>query len=198
VVKITSATSSVHAWRFKIGLFAWSYANVLQLPEGGDFQALHCQPSTNFDRSTKLEFCTSPRLTQNPCYGLAFFHLSTVSYFTLVFVHILIAIASPITVCQTMKNVAGSPKNSMFKIFCPFSSSVDGGINKAKMLVTKSPSAILSILIVRLKDRIVNSPDNAQTTNIEYCPRKLLPRNIPNITEKKNIIVVSKALRTNA
>jgi len=26
--------------------------NVLQLPEGGDFEALHCQPSTNFDRST--------------------------------------------------------------------------------------------------------------------------------------------------
>jgi len=28
--------------------------NVWQLPEGGDFEALHCQPSTNFDRSTKL------------------------------------------------------------------------------------------------------------------------------------------------
>jgi hypothetical protein len=30
-------------------------ANVLQLPEGGDFEALHCQPSRNFDRSTKLD-----------------------------------------------------------------------------------------------------------------------------------------------
>jgi hypothetical protein len=30
-------------------------ANVLQLPEGGDFGALHCQPSTNFDRITKLD-----------------------------------------------------------------------------------------------------------------------------------------------
>ena len=29
--------------------------NGLQLPEGGDFEALHCQPSTNFDRSTKLD-----------------------------------------------------------------------------------------------------------------------------------------------
>ena len=28
--------------------------NVLQLPEGGDLEALQCQPSTNFDRSTKL------------------------------------------------------------------------------------------------------------------------------------------------
>jgi hypothetical protein len=26
--------------------------NVLQLPEGGDFSALHCQPSRNFDKST--------------------------------------------------------------------------------------------------------------------------------------------------
>jgi len=27
----------------------------LQLPEGGDLEALHCQPSTNFDRSAKLD-----------------------------------------------------------------------------------------------------------------------------------------------
>jgi hypothetical protein len=26
--------------------------NVLQLPEGGDFEVLHCQPGTNFDKST--------------------------------------------------------------------------------------------------------------------------------------------------
>jgi hypothetical protein len=30
-------------------------ANVLRLSEGGDFEALHCQLSTNFDRSTKLD-----------------------------------------------------------------------------------------------------------------------------------------------
>jgi hypothetical protein len=30
-------------YRLKIG------HNVLQLPEGGDFEALHCQPSRNFD-----------------------------------------------------------------------------------------------------------------------------------------------------
>ena len=37
-------------------------ANVLQLPEGGDFEALHCQPSRNFDRSTKLDLTTEPPL----------------------------------------------------------------------------------------------------------------------------------------
>lgn len=36
--------------------------NVLQLPEGGDFEALHCQPSTNFDRCTKLDLTTEPPL----------------------------------------------------------------------------------------------------------------------------------------
>jgi hypothetical protein len=32
--------------------------NGLQLPEGGDFEAIHCQPSTNLDRSTKLDSTT--------------------------------------------------------------------------------------------------------------------------------------------
>jgi hypothetical protein len=41
--------------------------NVLQLPEGGDFEALHCQPSTNFDRSTKLDLTTSPPLLGRCC-----------------------------------------------------------------------------------------------------------------------------------
>jgi hypothetical protein len=36
--------------------------NVLQLPEGSDFEALHCQPSRNFDRSTKLDLTTEPPL----------------------------------------------------------------------------------------------------------------------------------------
>jgi hypothetical protein len=30
-------------------------ANVPQLPEDGDFKAIHFQPSTNFNRSTKLD-----------------------------------------------------------------------------------------------------------------------------------------------
>jgi hypothetical protein len=47
--------------------------NVLQLPEGGDFKALHCQPSTNFDRSTKLDLTTEPPLLGRCCYGLFFF-----------------------------------------------------------------------------------------------------------------------------
>jgi len=41
--------------------------NVLQLPEGGDFEALLCQPSTNFDRSTKLDLTTEPPLLGRYC-----------------------------------------------------------------------------------------------------------------------------------
>jgi len=36
--------------------------NGWQLPEGGDFEALHCHPSTNFDRSRKLDLTTEPPL----------------------------------------------------------------------------------------------------------------------------------------
>ena len=46
--------------------------NVLQLPEGGDFEALHCQPSRNFDRSTKLDLTTEPPLLGRCCCKLAF------------------------------------------------------------------------------------------------------------------------------
>jgi hypothetical protein len=42
-------------------------ANVFQLPEGGDFEALHCQPSTNFDGSTKLDLTTEPPLLGSCC-----------------------------------------------------------------------------------------------------------------------------------
>src|SRR5690606_8415023 len=42
-------------------------ANGLQLPEGGDFGALHCQPSTNFDRSIKLDLTTEPPLLGRCC-----------------------------------------------------------------------------------------------------------------------------------
>jgi hypothetical protein len=54
------------------------YANGLQLPEGGDFEALHCQPSTNFDRSTKLDSTTeSPQVSfltfLLPCNSFTFF-----------------------------------------------------------------------------------------------------------------------------
>jgi hypothetical protein len=34
-------------------------ANVWQLSEGGDFEALHCHSSTNFDNSTKLDLTTN-------------------------------------------------------------------------------------------------------------------------------------------
>jgi len=52
---------------------SWVAANVLQLPEGGDFEALHCQPSRDFDRSTKLDLTTEPPLLGRCCYLLAFF-----------------------------------------------------------------------------------------------------------------------------
>lgn len=44
-------------------------------PEGEGAQ--NCQPALNLNSSTKLQVCTAPRLTQNPCY--AFVVLSLVS-----------------------------------------------------------------------------------------------------------------------
>ena len=41
--------------------------NGLQLPEGGDFEAVHCQPNTNFDRSTKLDLTTETPLLGRCC-----------------------------------------------------------------------------------------------------------------------------------
>jgi len=52
--------------RFKIGY------NVFGLCVRAGFGAQNCQPALNLNRSTKLQVCTSPRLTQNPCYQLAF------------------------------------------------------------------------------------------------------------------------------
>ncbi len=52
-------------------------ANVLQLPEGGDFEALHNQPSRNFDRCTKLDLTTEPPLLGRCCWLLCFFFLSS-------------------------------------------------------------------------------------------------------------------------
>ncbi len=47
----------------------------MQLPECGDLEALHCQPSTNFDRSTKLDLTTESPLLGSCCYGLVFIFL---------------------------------------------------------------------------------------------------------------------------
>jgi hypothetical protein len=41
--------------------------DVLQLPESGDFKALHRQPSRNFDRCTKLDLTTEPPLLGSCC-----------------------------------------------------------------------------------------------------------------------------------
>jgi len=56
-------------------VFNFIVPNVLQLPEGGDFEdfeALHCQPSRNFDRSTKLDLTTEPPLLGRCCCVLPF------------------------------------------------------------------------------------------------------------------------------
>jgi len=53
--------------------------NGLQLPEGGDFGAIHCQPSTNFDWSTKLDLTPEPPLLGRCCYVLPFLSFVFVS-----------------------------------------------------------------------------------------------------------------------
>jgi hypothetical protein len=51
-----------------VGVFVKLTVNVLQLPEGGDFEALQYQTSTNFDRSTKLHLTTEPPLLGRCCW----------------------------------------------------------------------------------------------------------------------------------
>src|SRR5690554_4611379 len=71
--------------------------NGLQLGEGGDFEALHCQPSTNFDRSTKLDLTAEPPLLGRCCYAFAFsFKFKFVSHHS----HIL----PTMNTASTMKN----------------------------------------------------------------------------------------------
>jgi hypothetical protein len=60
-------------WKRGTKLLGTIAYNVLQLPEGGDFEALHCQPSTNFDRSTKPDLTTEPPLLGRCCYVPYFF-----------------------------------------------------------------------------------------------------------------------------
>lgn len=42
-------------------------ANVLRVAAVGDFGALHCHPAQKFDRSTQLQFCTSPPIAATRC-----------------------------------------------------------------------------------------------------------------------------------
>src|SRR5690554_5345357 len=69
------------------------HANVLQLPEGGDFEALHCQPSTNYDGSTKLELPTEPPLLGRCCYRLPIFCQLISPYQFTLFVTIVVSFA---------------------------------------------------------------------------------------------------------
>ena len=47
--------------------------NVFGLCVRAGFGAQNCQPALHLNRSTKLQVCTSPRLTQNPCYAVVVF-----------------------------------------------------------------------------------------------------------------------------
>ena len=53
--------------------------NVFGLCVRAGFGAQNCQPALHLIRSTKLQVCTSPRLTQNPCYAVGFLFRSVVS-----------------------------------------------------------------------------------------------------------------------
>src|SRR5690554_6638684 len=55
--------------------------NGLPLAAVGDFEALHCQPSTNFDRSTKLDLITEPPLLGRCCYAQHFIFSSRLIIF---------------------------------------------------------------------------------------------------------------------
>ncbi len=53
-------------------------ANGFGLCVRAGFGAQNCQPALNLNRRKKLQACTSPRLTQNPCYAFALLFLSSV------------------------------------------------------------------------------------------------------------------------
>jgi hypothetical protein len=48
-------------------------ANVLQLPEGGDYEAQIVKQPLNMIRSNTLDLTTEPAITQNGCYRLGFY-----------------------------------------------------------------------------------------------------------------------------
>src|SRR5690606_27802655 len=56
-----------------IRLIVVQVTHVLQLGEVAEIEALHCQPSRNFDRCTKLDLTTEPPLLGRCCYVPYFF-----------------------------------------------------------------------------------------------------------------------------
>ncbi len=68
--------------------FCWLSVNIATNVSGlasvGDFGALHCQPSTNVDRSTSLDLTTSAPIAANGCWSLALFYfcLTPLEYFS--------------------------------------------------------------------------------------------------------------------
>ena len=65
--------SSAVSLRGQGGSLGGISANVLGLCVRAGFGAQNCLPALHLIRSTKLQVCTSPRLTQNPCYSQCFF-----------------------------------------------------------------------------------------------------------------------------
>src|SRR5690606_19002488 len=60
--------------------------NVFGLCVRAGFGAQNCQLALHLSRSKKLQVCTSPRLTQNPCYRAFFFSLSIPVYYSCHFI----------------------------------------------------------------------------------------------------------------
>jgi hypothetical protein len=52
----------------------------LQLTDGGDFEALHCQLITYFDRSTRLDLTTEQQLLDRGCWRLPILSFGFLSY----------------------------------------------------------------------------------------------------------------------
>src|SRR5690554_6529760 len=75
----------------------------LRLPEGGDFEALHCQPSRNFHRSTKLDLTTEPPLLGRCCYR-ALFSSSVFFLFLLVIILLIVNRIVRITIPTIVSN----------------------------------------------------------------------------------------------
>ena len=59
--------------------------NGLRVAAVGDFGALHCLPAQKFDRSTQLQFCTSPPIEATRCYHQCFLVCRGLSVYLLLF-----------------------------------------------------------------------------------------------------------------
>jgi hypothetical protein len=136
----------------------------LRADEGRETEALNFKPITNLKEKSELSnYCKPAAFVLHAVMGWRFFcRHSLIALEMFVFVQILIAIASPITVCQIIKNVAGSPKNSISNILCPFMNIVSEGIARARSPVSNNPSLMLSICMKMLFMSNTISPEIKQ------------------------------------